>query len=91
MADKVQKLLPKANIVFTGEVGADPRNYRVNFDLLYKQLPDFKLEYTLDKGMEELYKKYKEHNFSTEDFEGDKFTRLKTLKKRLSMLEKTIF
>ena len=34
VADKVQKLIPSAKITYTGEVGADPRNYRVKFDLL---------------------------------------------------------
>src|SRR5206468_810014 len=47
VADQVKRLIPTASITYTGEVGADPRNYRVNFDLLGKQLPDFKLSYTL--------------------------------------------
>ena len=34
VGDQVQRLIPSAKIVYTGEVGADPRNYRVNFDLL---------------------------------------------------------
>jgi len=87
IADRVQRLLPKAKIVFTGEVGADPRNYRVSFDLLNKTLPDFKLEYNLDKGMSELFRKYVEHKFNKEDFDGDKFVRLRTIKNRLNLLE----
>lgn len=87
IADKVQRLLPNANVVFTGEVGADPRNYRVNFDLLYKTLPQFKLQYTLDAGMDELFAKFEEMNFTLSDFEGDKYVRLRTLKKRLDLLE----
>ena len=87
VVNKVQKLLPEAKIIFTGEVGADPRNYRVNFDLLYRLLPDFKLEYNLDKGMDELYQKYINNNFSLSDFDGDKFVRLRTLKTRLNKIE----
>jgi len=87
IADKVNKLMPEANIVFTGEVGADPRNYRVKFDLLYDLLPGFKLEYNLDKGMDELFAKFKQHNFSVNDFDGDKFVRLRMLKSRLSKIE----
>ena len=78
----VKKLVPQANVVFTGEVGADPRNYRVNFDRLGRVLPDFKLQYTLKSGMEELFKKFLEHGFSKNDFDGDQFVRLRTLKKR---------
>ncbi|AMV40848.1 NAD-dependent epimerase/dehydratase family protein [Planctomyces sp. SH-PL62] len=33
VGDQVQRLVPDAKITYTGEVGADPRNYRVNFDL----------------------------------------------------------
>lgn len=88
IANKVQKLLPDAKIVFTGEVGADPRNYRVNFDLLYNTIPNFKLEHNLNSGMEELFTKYKEHNFNQVDFDGDKFVRLRTLKKRLQLITK---
>lgn len=81
--NKVQKLVPKANVVYTGEVGADPRNYRVNFDLLGQLLPDFSLCYTLDEGMDELHRKYVKNKFSAADFDSDQFVRLRTLKKRL--------
>lgn len=87
VADKVQRLLPDADIVFTGEVGEDPRNYRVKFDRLNSLLPDFKLEYTLDQGMDELFSKYKEHNFDKNDFDGDQFTRLRILKTRLHLIQ----
>jgi len=87
VGDQVQRLIPSAKIVYTGEVGADPRNYRVNFDLLYRLLPDFKLAYDLRRGMEELHRAMVEHGFSRADFEGDKYVRLRTLKKRLYLLE----
>lgn len=86
VAANVQKLMPSAKITFTGEVGADPRNYRVKFDLLNKVLPGFKLQYTLASGMEELYKKMVEHKFSKKDFEGDQFVRLRTLRKRMELI-----
>ncbi|MFY0643131.1 MAG: SDR family oxidoreductase [Bacteroidia bacterium] len=86
VADYVQALMPNASIVYTGEVGEDPRNYRVNFDKLAEVLPDFQLAYTLESGMKELFDKYTEHNFNEEDFDGDQFVRLRTLKNRLSKL-----
>jgi nucleoside-diphosphate-sugar epimerase len=82
----VQKFVPKAQIVYTGEVGNDSRDYRVKFDKLNALLPDFKLEYTLEKGMEELYHKYIENNFNEADFTGERFVRLRTLKNRLHKL-----
>jgi nucleoside-diphosphate-sugar epimerase len=86
VADQVKRLMPEAQITYTGEVGADPRNYRVNFDLLKQVLPDFKLQYTLASGMDELHKAMVDHKFSKKDFEGDQFVRLRTLKHRLNLI-----
>jgi nucleoside-diphosphate-sugar epimerase len=86
VGNQVQRLMPSARIAYTGEVGADPRNYRVKFDLLGQILPDFRLQYDLASGMEELHRKMVDHGFSKADFEGDQFVRLRTLKKRFSLL-----
>lgn len=86
VADQVKRLIPTADVTFTGEVGADPRNYRVKFDMLNRLLPDFELEYDLVKGMEELHRKMVEHKFGAKDFESDQFVRLRTLKKRMDLL-----
>lgn len=86
VGDMVQKLLPEAVVAYTGEVGEDPRNYRVKFDKLGKLLPDFKLEYDLASGMEELHRKMVDHGFGRTDFEGEQFVRLRTLSGRLAKL-----
>jgi nucleoside-diphosphate-sugar epimerase len=86
VANLVNKFVPDANIVFTGQVGEDPRNYRVNFNKLNALLPNFKLEYTLEKGMQELFAAYKRHNFSQKDFQGDQFVRLRTLKNKINLI-----
>lgn len=90
VVEKVQKKMPNTKVVFTGEVGADPRNYRVNFDLLKKVLPEFELEYDLNKGIDELFQKYQEKGFNESDFDGPKFVRLRTLKTRLQRLSYAI-
>ncbi len=86
VGDQVQKLIASAKITYTGEAGADPRNYRVKFDLLYRLLPDFKLQYSLTSGMEELHRKMVEHGFGKKDFEGDQFVRLRALKNHFHRL-----
>ncbi len=86
VGDQVQRLIPSAKVVYTGEVGADPRNYRVNFNLLSALLPDFALQYDLVTGMEELHRKMVEHSFGKNDFESDRFVRLRTLKGRYHLL-----
>ena len=86
VAEHVKRLVPQADVAFTGEVGSDPRNYRVRFDLLGSLLPDFELQYTLASGMDELHAKMVEHGFVAADFEGPQFVRLRTLQGRLDRL-----
>jgi nucleoside-diphosphate-sugar epimerase len=88
VGDQVQRLIPDARVVYTGEVGADPRNYRVKFDKLARHLPDFRLQYNLASGMEELHRKMVEHGFGKKDFEGDQFVRLRTLKGRFHLINR---
>ena len=85
VGNAVQDLVPKAKIVYTGEVGPDPRNYRVKFDKLYSLFQDFQLKYNLQSGLEELLEKFYEHKFGLNDFNGDQFVRLRALKKKLPL------
>ena len=87
VGDQVQRLVPQAKVVYTGEVGPDPRNYRVKFDLLERLLPDFRLEKDLSSGMDKLHRKMVEHGFDKKDFEGPQFVRLRTLKDRMHLLD----
>jgi len=87
VGNQVERLVPEAKITYTGEVGADPRNYRVKFEMLGRVLPDFKLQYDLASGMEELHKKMVDHKFSKADFEGEQFVRLRKLKTRMQLLK----
>jgi nucleoside-diphosphate-sugar epimerase len=82
VAEAVRRLIPDAKVVFTGEVGADPRSYQVNFNLLKRVLPDFSLQYSLKTGLEELYREFVQHGFTKDDFLGDQFFRLRSLKKQ---------
>lgn len=84
VGDIIQKALPESTIIYTGEVGYDPRNYKVNFDKLYSILPSFRLEYSVETGVAELFQSFKEKSFSVDDFEGKKYVRLRALKDKIS-------
>ncbi len=86
VAAQVERLMPSARVTFTGEVGADPRNYRVRFDRLRAALPEFRLDYTLASGMEELFGRMRDRGFGKAEFEGERFVRLRTLRGRLERL-----
>lgn len=86
VAEVVRSLVPGTTVVYTGEVGHDPRNYRVNFDLLGQVVPEFQPEFTLASGVEDLYGRFLEHRFTLADFEGNRYVRLRRLRERLSLL-----
>ena len=82
----VQHLVPDATVVYTGEVGRDPRDYQVGFAKLGRLLPEFSLQYTLTSGMLELLRQYRANRFSAADFDGERFVRLRVLRHRLHRL-----
>ena len=52
-------------------------------------LPDFQLAYSLRTGTEELFEKYKEHDFSAAEFEWELCGLRRTLAKRMDLLGAT--
>jgi len=46
-----------------GEKDPDQRSYKVNFSKFENLFPEFNFNFDLDKGIDELIKNYKEHNF----------------------------
>jgi nucleoside-diphosphate-sugar epimerase len=87
VADGVQHLVPAAKIVYTGEVGSDSRDYRVNFDRLKQLLPDFRTQFNLTSGLQNLHESLVRHGFDRAAFEGDRFVRLRSLRKRFDTLQ----
>lgn len=84
IVDIIKKKMPECDIEYTGEHGADERTYRVNFSKITKVLADhFKPQWNVDRGVEEIFAAYKEKKLLKDDFQGDKFIRLKRIKKLL--------
>lgn len=86
VAGFIKEVMPSCSIVYTGEVGADPRDYRVKFDLLNALVPDFRLDYSLKAGIAELHEHFLRKKFQLSDFTADKYVRLRVLKQKLNLL-----
>jgi len=86
VGDIIQDVVPSTDIVYTGEVGNDPRSYRVRFDLLGDLLDDFHLVDTVRTGAESLRRHLSEYAFSKGDFESDQFVRMRTLSRRIERI-----
>ncbi|MEU7690503.1 NAD-dependent epimerase/dehydratase family protein [Microbispora hainanensis] len=81
IAAEVVEAVPGARLVITGEAGADPRSYRVDFSRIRAALPGYEAHWSVKDGAVELVDAYREHGLTKEDFER-RFTRLARLSDR---------
>lgn len=79
IAEQVAAAVPGSRVVITGETGADPRSYRVDFSRFRTALPGFDCEWTVKQGALELADAYRAHGLTRRDFER-RFTRLAVLR-----------
>ncbi|WP_031038654.1 NAD-dependent epimerase/dehydratase family protein [Streptomyces sp. NRRL F-5650] len=79
IAEEVAAAVSGSKVVVTGETGADPRSYRVDFSRFRAAVPGFDCEWTVKRGALELADAYREHGLTREDFER-RFTRLAVLR-----------
>ncbi len=84
IAKMVGEVVPGCEVVITGEHGSDSRSYRVNFDKITKDLPNFKPKFTLREGIKEVYEAYKKYGMDDEKFNGRAFTRLKEIQHHIT-------
>jgi nucleoside-diphosphate-sugar epimerase len=80
VAEVVMETVPGSKVEFAGDAGPDTRNYRVNCDLIANTLPEFKPQWTIRKGAQELYEAYQRVGIKVEDFEGPRYRRIHHIK-----------
>ena len=66
--------------VSTGPSGGDNRSYRVNFDRIHAELPNFQCRYTARDGARQLHRLFERIQMPKDVYEFRAFTRLKQLK-----------
>lgn len=77
----VEEIVPGSKVKYAEGGGPDLRCYRVNCDKIARTLPQFKPEWTVRRGIEQLYGCYRDQNLIHEDFIGSRYTRIKHIKK----------
>ncbi|MGH3630578.1 MAG: NAD-dependent dehydratase, partial [Sciscionella sp.] len=82
IAQQVVEAVPGSRLLITGESGADPRSYRVNFARFREAIPGFDCEWSVKDGAVELIEAYQRFDLTSEDFER-RFTRLARLRDRI--------
>lgn len=87
VAEVVKSLLPECDLSFAEGATSDPRDYKVDFSKLNTTFPDFQLAHTLEEGARSLLKDFHQHEIPMDCLTGDRFIRLKTLKRKLQANE----
>ncbi|WP_054813064.1 NAD-dependent epimerase/dehydratase family protein [Nocardia arizonensis] len=78
IAHAVADVVPGSEVVITGESGADPRSYRVDFTAARRDL-GFEARWSVADGAAELYTEYRDRGLTAADF-ADRFVRLARLR-----------
>ena len=80
VAELVAEVVPGCRVELAEGASPDLRNYRVNFDKIHATLPAFRPQWTVRKGIEELYGAYKAHGLTAEEFLSTRYLRIGTIK-----------
>lgn len=76
LAEIVAETVPGSEIRFAQGGGADKRCYRVDCGKLSSTLPEFKPQWNVRKGAQELYNAFKKYGLSLDEFEGPRYKRV---------------
>jgi nucleoside-diphosphate-sugar epimerase len=77
IASMVEEIVPGSRIKYAEGGGPDLRCYRVNCDKIDETLPEFRPQWTVRRGIEQLYAAYKDHALTLQEFTETRFIRLK--------------
>jgi nucleoside-diphosphate-sugar epimerase len=83
VAEIVHGVVPNCEIGFADNASPDKRCYRVDCNLLALTIHEFKPQWTVRRGVEQLYEAYRRVGLKLEDFEGPKFKRIDHVKQLL--------
>ena len=80
LAEIVRETVGDCEIEYAGNGDPDPRSYRVDFTKFSEAFPEAGLRWTARDGAREVLDAYREVNLTLEEFEGDRYIRLKHLR-----------
>ena len=80
IAEVVAGVVPGCTLQYAPDAGPDKRSYRVDFSKITRALPDFKPQWDVRKGAQQLYAAYSSAGLTLEDFEGPRYQRIAHIK-----------
>jgi nucleoside-diphosphate-sugar epimerase len=80
VAEMVAEVVPSSKVTYAGDASPDARNYRVDCEKIRARLPAFQPQWTVRKGIEQVYEAFCQHGTTTEEFLSSQFIRLKRIR-----------
>jgi nucleoside-diphosphate-sugar epimerase len=80
VAELVAEAVPDSTVTYAAGAGTDARNYRVSCDLIAREVPGFKPQWTVRTGIDQLIEEYRRTSLRLEDLTGERHQRLKRIK-----------
>ena len=80
VADIVESVIPDSKVTYAEGGGPDKRCYRVNCDKILETLPAFDPQWTVERGVEELYEAFQREGMTAEEFTSSRYLRIKHVK-----------
>ena len=82
IAEIVERTVPGSRVVYADGAQPDTRCYRVDCEKISRTLAAFEPEWTLLRGVKELYDAYMREGLTLEAFESSRFLRIKRVKEQ---------
>lgn len=83
IANIVAEVVPNSHVELSDDHFPDPRNYKVDSSKIINEIPEFKPQWSVRKGAEELLEAYRKIGLTLEEFEGIKYQRIGHIKNLL--------
>jgi nucleoside-diphosphate-sugar epimerase len=83
VADLVEEIVEHSKVTYAKDGGPDKRCYRVNCDKIMETLPAYRPQWTVRRGVEQLYAAYRAVELAQEDLEGSRYLRIKHILKMI--------
>jgi len=80
LAEVAARAVPGCAVEIKAQAGADERTYKADFGKFARTFPDFKFQWTAEKGAQELSQAFQSIGLTRKDFTDKRFTRLKWLR-----------
>ena len=77
VAKIVEEVVPGSVVAMSPGASPDKRNYRVDCDLIRRELPAFEPQWTVRRGVEELYDAFLQYGLTEERLTGSELQRIK--------------